>query len=87
MQRQNTTIHYSLITPDVTAVMLLERTRAKKSFGNLTLLLMDIGLSGEQFREQSSEYLDFRARLLPELYDTKCYSDISCLQTLTSHFF
>ena len=76
MQRQNTTIHYSLITPDVTTVMLLERTRAKKSFGNLTLLLMDIGLSGEA-----------RARLLPELYVTKCYSDISCLQTLTSHFF
>ena len=32
--------HYSLIVPDVTAAMLVERTIAKKSFGNLTLLLL-----------------------------------------------
>ena len=32
-------VKYSLITPDVTAAVLMERTIAKKSFGNLTLLL------------------------------------------------
>ena len=32
----------SLITPDVTETMLVERTIAKKSFGNLTLLLCKI---------------------------------------------
>ena len=31
--------YYSLIAPDVTAAMLVERTKAKKSFGNLPLLL------------------------------------------------
>ena len=32
----------SLIVPDVTAAMLVERTIAKKSFGNLTLIMQNV---------------------------------------------
>ena len=35
----NSEVTYSLIAADVTAAMLVERTIAKKPFGNLTLLL------------------------------------------------